>query len=177
MDVVILTNGPGEVATWVKPVVAKLRRTAENDAIDMRISVVLSPCPHASGGELQLLQSFEEIDRCQGPEGFFSLLLLGRTRDGWDWRKRGVCIFLGGDQFYTLVLGWRLGYKTLIYAEDAARWPGYVLIRGWIYAAFTRDFVRSAAMGPQPLPSCRRLVRGCSGEFTLISLLGDSSPR
>lgn len=39
VDVVILTNGPGEVATWVKPVVAKLRRTAENDAIDMRISV------------------------------------------------------------------------------------------------------------------------------------------
>jgi len=25
-----------------------------------------------------------------------------------------------------LVLGWRLGYKTLVYAEDAARWPGYV---------------------------------------------------
>ena len=39
VDVVILTNGPGEVATWVKPVVAKLRRTAEDVAIDMRISV------------------------------------------------------------------------------------------------------------------------------------------
>ncbi|KAG0621625.1 hypothetical protein M758_3G035400 [Ceratodon purpureus] len=126
VDVVILTNGPGEVATWVKPVVAQLRRTAEGGAIDMRISVVLAPCPHASGGELQLLQSFDNIDRCQGPDGFFSLLLLGRTQDGWDWRKRGVCIFLGGDQFNTLVLGWRLGYKTLIYAEDAARWPGFV---------------------------------------------------
>lgn len=39
VDVVILTNGPGEVATWVKPVVAKLRRTAEDSTIDMRISV------------------------------------------------------------------------------------------------------------------------------------------
>lgn len=126
VDVVILTNGPGEVATWVKPVVAKLRRTAQDNDVDMRISVVLAPCPHASGGELQLLQSFEEIDRCQGPEGFFSLLLLGRTQDNWDWRKQGVCIFLGGDQFFTLVLGRRLGYKTLIYAEDAARWPGLV---------------------------------------------------
>lgn len=43
-----------------------------------------------------------DMAKLQGPEGFFSLLLLGRTRDGWDWRKRGVCIFLGGDQFYTV---------------------------------------------------------------------------
>ncbi|XP_024382141.1 uncharacterized protein [Physcomitrium patens] len=126
VDVVILTNGPGEVATWVKPVVARLRRTAEDHAMDMRISVLLAPCPHASGKELQLLQSFDEIDRCQGPEEFYSLLLLGRTRSGWDWRRRGVCIFLGGDQFNTLILGWRLGYKTVVYAEDAARWPGFV---------------------------------------------------
>lgn len=39
VDVVILTNGPGEVATWVKPVVARLRRTAQDNAVDMRISV------------------------------------------------------------------------------------------------------------------------------------------
>jgi hypothetical protein len=39
VDIVILTNGPGEVATWVRPVVAQLRRTAEDGAIDMRISV------------------------------------------------------------------------------------------------------------------------------------------
>lgn len=44
VDVVILTNGPGEVATWVKPVVARLRRTAEDHAMDMRISVcIVSP--------------------------------------------------------------------------------------------------------------------------------------
>lgn len=27
--------------------------------------VILAPCPHASGGELQLLQSFVDIDRSQ----------------------------------------------------------------------------------------------------------------
>jgi hypothetical protein len=146
---------------------------------------VLAPCPHASGSELQLLLTFDEIDRCQvcccafpnfsinndrcclieflctyslfalaiklswlcdvplkytplplkqnnhicsscpcthtrnwmvhlfvlhtlwwflpdpgqGPEGFWQLLLLGRSLQNWDWRKQGLCIFLGGDQF------------------------------------------------------------------------------
>ena len=39
VDVVILSNGPGEVATWVKPVVRSLRQKAPN----YRISVILSP--------------------------------------------------------------------------------------------------------------------------------------
>jgi hypothetical protein len=123
---VILTNGPGEVAAWVKPVVTALRQHTNKHFSDIRISVVLAPCPHASGGELQLLQTFDEIDRCQGPEGFWQLLLLGRSLQNWDWRKQGLCIFLGGDQFNALVLGYRLGYRTLVYTEDAVRWPGFV---------------------------------------------------
>ena len=39
VDIVILTNGPGEVATWVKPVVASLRQSAHEHACNMRISV------------------------------------------------------------------------------------------------------------------------------------------
>jgi hypothetical protein len=38
-------------------------------------------------------------DPGQGPEGFWQLLLLGRSLQNWDWRKQGLCIFLGGDQF------------------------------------------------------------------------------
>jgi hypothetical protein len=36
VDIVILTNGPGEVATWVKPVVATLRQSSKEQGIDMR---------------------------------------------------------------------------------------------------------------------------------------------
>ena len=37
-----------------------------------------------------------------------------------------MVIFLGGDQFYTLVIGKRLGYSTLIYAEWDARWYRWI---------------------------------------------------
>lgn len=43
-DVVILTNGPGEVATWVKPVLAALRRNFPGQRSALRISVSLTPC-------------------------------------------------------------------------------------------------------------------------------------
>lgn len=69
IDIVILSNGPGEVMTWVKPVVRTLRQLApKHDR--MRISVVLSPCPHASGQEAEILQRYPEVDRVQGAGDF-----------------------------------------------------------------------------------------------------------
>ncbi|KAJ7531693.1 hypothetical protein O6H91_14G054600 [Diphasiastrum complanatum] len=126
VDVAILSNGPGEVATWVKPVVRSLRRRFKNNLFTLRISVILAPCPHASGKEMELVQSFEEVDRCQGPERFWRVVLFGRSDKSWDWHKRGVCIFLGGDQFYAILFGRRFGYKTIVYAEERVRWPGLV---------------------------------------------------
>jgi hypothetical protein len=126
VDVLILSNGPGELATWVKPVVQQLRQQLGDDRATLRISLVLSPCPHASGREATIAQSYPEIDRVQAPQHFFPFLLWGKTAEDWDWRKRGIVLFLGGDQFYPIVIGKRLGYRTLIYAEWDARWHQWI---------------------------------------------------
>lgn len=118
IDVVILSNGPGEVATWVKPVVHSLQQKAP----ELRISVILSPCPHASGQEHTTAGRYPEVDRVQSAEHFFKFLLTGKTADSWDWHSQGVVVFLGGDQFYTVLLARRLGYRTVTYAEWEARW-------------------------------------------------------
>ena len=122
IDVVILSNGPGEVATWVKPVVRSLQQKAP----DLRISVILSPCPHASGQEPAILQGYSEVDRVQSAPHFFKFLLTGKTADGWDWHPQGVVVFLGGDQAFTWLIAKRLGYRTVIYAEWEARWSSLV---------------------------------------------------
>ncbi len=121
-DILILSNGPGELATWVRPVVHALRQLSGNDRAFVRISVILSPCPHATGKETAIAQSYPEVDRVQSPEHFFPFLLWGKTADNWDWRDKGVVLFLGGDQFFTIVIGKRLNYRTVIYAEWEARW-------------------------------------------------------
>lgn len=123
VDIVILSNGPGELVTWVRPVVQQLRQQAN---IDMRISVILSPCPHATGKEVAIARSYPEVDRVQPPEYFWRFLLWGKTAENWHWYRQGVVLFLGGDQFFTVVVGKRLGYRTVIYAEWDARWWRWV---------------------------------------------------
>lgn len=125
MDVVILSNGPGEITTWVKPVVVALRTQIPSREA-LRISVVLSPCPNATGREGDIARRYPEVDRVQDAQHFWSFLLWGKTADHWDWRDRGVILFLGGDQIYPIIVGRRLGYKTVIYAEWFANWPRWI---------------------------------------------------
>lgn len=125
-DILILTNGPGEIATWVRPVVQTLRQQLGNDRDRVRISVVLSPCPNASGKEAEIARSYPEIDRVQAAKDFWAFLLWGKTAQNWHWRKQGVVLFLGGDQLFTVILGRRLGYRTVVYAEWEARWHRWI---------------------------------------------------
>lgn len=125
-DILILSNGPGELATWVRPVVQSLRQLLGDDRSSYRISLILSPCPNASGKEVEIAESYPEIDRIQSPKHFFSFLLTGKTAENWDWRKNGVVLFLGGDQFYTVIIGKHLNYRTIIYAEWEARWHQWI---------------------------------------------------
>ncbi len=125
-DILILSNGPGEVTTWVRPVVQALRQQLGDNRSLVRISVILSPCPNATGNEVAIAQSYPEVDRVQGAEHFFPFLLWGKTAENWDWRDKGVVVFLGGDQFFPVVISKRLGYRTVIYAEWDARWHQWI---------------------------------------------------
>ena len=76
IDILILSNGPGEIMTWVLPVVKALRQKLNHD---LRISLVLSPCPHATGKEAEIAASFPEIDRVQAADYFFFLSHFGQN--------------------------------------------------------------------------------------------------
>jgi len=149
VDIVILTNGPGEVATWVKPVVKALAEKLPSATssqlpaqIPTRISVILSPCPHASGQEHITLAQYPEVDRVQSADHFFKFLLTGKTVEGWDWHPKGVVVFLGGDQLYSVLVAKRIGrqYRTVTYAEWDARWPSLIDYFG----VMQRDLVQKA---------------------------------
>ncbi len=126
VDILILSNGPGEVTTWVRPVVKALRQELGDDPSVVRISVVLSPDRNASGKEAAIALSYPEVDRVQGAEHFWQFLLWGKTFENWDWRSRGVVVFLGGDQIFPVVIGKKLGYRTVVYAEWEARWHNWI---------------------------------------------------
>ena len=126
VDILILSNGPGEVTTWVRPVVKALRAELGNDRSQVRISVILSPCPHASGKEAAIALGYLEVDRVQAPEHFWQFLIWGKTAQNWEWRNKGVVVFLGGDQVFSVIIGKKLKYKTVVYAEWEARWHNFI---------------------------------------------------
>jgi hypothetical protein len=126
IDILILSNGPGEVMTWVRPVVKALRSPDFPYLAQARISVILAPDPHASGQEAEVVKGFPQVDRVQGADGFWPFLLWGKTEQNWDWRTKGVVLFLGGDQFSAVAAGKRLGYKIVTYVEWTARWLQWI---------------------------------------------------
>ncbi len=177
LDILILSNGPGEIATWVRPVVQALR--AKFDAEAARISVVLSPCPNAGGREAEIALSYPGVDRSQSAEHFWNFLLWGKTAADWDWQQQGIVIFLGGDQVFPVLIGKRLGFKTLIYGELAARWPKYVdrfaVMNDQVLATIPAEYQHKATVvGDLMLETGQILPASSPRSTTLIGLLPGS---
>ena len=180
IDILILSNAPGELATWVKPTVRELRHILGDDREKVRISVILSPCPNSSGREAEIAQSYPEVDRVQAAEHFFSFLLLGKTAEKWEWRDRGVVLFLGGDQFFPVVIGRRLGYRTVIYAEWEARWHRWIdrfgVMRSEIIDRAPKEFAHKLTIVGDLMAEVQQFQGSNSNEIELIGLLPGSKP-
>jgi len=123
--IVLVSNGPGEMTTWVRPLADELHRLLPLRPRDPQapcsLQLVLVPCPNATGQETRLARGWDLFSRVL-PAGRFWWLLLRPARHG-PWPRHGVVVFLGGDQFWTVLLSARLGYRHLTYAEWVARWP------------------------------------------------------
>jgi len=123
--IVLVCNGPGELSTWVRPLARRLQvemplRPARADA-STALQLVLVPCPNATGSEHRVAAAMGLFERIIPAARFWGLLL--RPRRYGPWPRRGVVVFLGGDQFWTVLLSARLGYRHITYAEWVARWP------------------------------------------------------
>ena len=127
--VVIVSNGPGELATWVKPVLDHLigQKSMSINSNDLNYKLVLTlvPCPNATGKEFIVANDWQILDLIIPAKHFLKLLF--KPSSFGTWPKNGVVVFLGGDQFWNILLAKRLGYQSITYAEWIARWPRWNL--------------------------------------------------
>jgi len=123
--IIIVTNGPGELTTWVKPTAQKLHQLIpiRPGAIMSPISLnlVLVPCPNATGNESLVAKKWLKFEKVIEAKNFWNLLI--KPNKYGSWPSKGLVIFLGGDQFWSVLLSARLGYLHMTYAEWIARWP------------------------------------------------------
>ena len=116
--VVIISNGPGELSTWVRPVVDYLNKINDSskniDKLNFSIRLVLVPCPNATGKEYKVAKSWRKFELVTKAKIFWKVLI--RPHQYAKWPQKGIVIFLGGDQFWGVLLAKRLGYINITYA-------------------------------------------------------------
>ena len=105
LNIVLISNGPGELATWVKPLLKQLRQYLPQ----ARVVVALVPCPHSSGQEKKYAQRLYGAYTI-APEETLRYLLTGTLPKGLALAKHGVILQLGGDTLFGVSFRWRSGF-------------------------------------------------------------------
>ncbi|MEQ8225335.1 MAG: hypothetical protein ABRQ37_23655 [Candidatus Eremiobacterota bacterium] len=131
-DLIIITNGPGELASWVTPVV-NIIKNSENPP---RINIFLPPCPFSSGQEERISRDVTGVDIVLNPGEFIKFLIFGKTAD-FKALKKGMVLFLGGEPLHAFLVGKRLGFPVMAYSER----PSF-LNRYFIYSLVPYDHVK-----------------------------------
>lgn len=121
LNVIITTNGPGELATWVIPVVEILRSKLPN----ARPIIALVPCPHSSGQEERIASQIYGASVMK-PKETIQFILTGKLPPHIVLSKIGSVLHLGGDQLFSVGIGWRTKFPVLMYTEDKILWPHFV---------------------------------------------------
>ncbi|MFY8148514.1 MAG: glycosyl transferase [Prochlorococcaceae cyanobacterium] len=123
--ITLVCNGPGELTTWVRPLARRLHELLPLRPLvpgaPWSLRLVLVPCPNATGREPSVARGWGLFERIWPAHAFWGLLLRPHRQAAWP--RQGVVVFLGGDQFWTVLLSARLGHRHLTYAEWIARWP------------------------------------------------------
>lgn len=112
----ITANSPGEVAGWLAPIVKALRRRNPR----CRVTVILLPCPFATGSEERVLREDLGIDEIIPARRYLSLFFTDRAY----WRDAAL-IHLGGDLMYSSALLWRWGIPAWSYLWGRKWWDRF----------------------------------------------------
>ena len=125
LSIIFVSNGPGELATWVKPLAKELHKQIalrpKTKTSSISLNLVLVPCPNATGNENLVAKKWLQFENIVKAKNFWELLI--NPKKFGLWPTKGLVIFLGGDQFWSVLLSARLGYLHMTYAEWIARWP------------------------------------------------------
>jgi lipid A disaccharide synthetase len=119
-QVVLTTNSPGELHSWVRGTVKELKRRRP----DLRVIVALVPCPYASGAEARVAAGIPGVDQVLRPLQTVRLALGIPDRTS-RLEGRGVVVFMGGEPWHALLLARALRWPAVAYAVRAGRLARY----------------------------------------------------
>lgn len=118
-DIIILVNGPGELSSYVRPTVKALHERYPQ----LRITLVLTPCPYSTGKEKEIALSIPGVSKVINTSDFIGWMLWRKMPEGVQFNQKGAVLFMGGDLLYGKMIAKRLKYPAVAYSESYAKWP------------------------------------------------------
>ena len=163
--VVLVSNGPGELTTWVRPVLAQLRRSQP----DLPVVISLIPCQFASGAESRVASSFG-ADAVTSPGQYLRLAGGGGLPDA-----------LGGEVGAVLSLGGNTRMAVRIAERVDAPVYRYSFVPYWhprlrtLFVHDDRAYRKARMLGAPPsrLENIGNLVADALGETAPLQEKGD----
>jgi transposase len=146
VEIVLLSNGPGELYTWAGPMLRELRAQAP----DVRVSLGLLPCPFASGHEERVARGLG-FDAISSVTESLAFIAGGPKPGAFAKKANGLVIGLGGDVSFPGRIGSRLGYPAWRYSFEPYWKDG--LEKLFVHDARTLEKARKS--GPQDKPEKR----------------------
>jgi len=118
LDIIIVSNSPGELSAFVQPTVEELSRRFNN----ARIILTFTPCQYATGRELEEARKFPGVSEIIIPQEYKKWLLKNRPPQGIKFRDKGIVIFMGGDLMHAALISKKLKYPAIAYTQKHAQW-------------------------------------------------------
>jgi lipid-A-disaccharide synthase len=152
-DLLVFSNGPGEVSTWVKPFVEAVKKRPEL-ASSYRVILIMLPCQFGSGTEYRVGRTIEGIEHIIQKREFMRMLITGLGRKKYTFSREGIICSLGGNLMYPVLFRKRVRGRHGLYA--------YSHNQGW-EKAYTTIFVRNSYVKE------KYLRRGVAEEKLLVT--------
>jgi hypothetical protein len=115
-SLIIVGNGPGEVAGWAIPIASEARQRSRTRGQATEITLCLPPCQFASGQEHVAAEAAGVFDHILDPRDVLRLALGLR---GWRPAASPTLLHVGGDFWYTRRLARRWGAPAYAFVERA----------------------------------------------------------
>jgi lipid-A-disaccharide synthase len=133
-DLLIFSNGPGEVSTWVKPFVEAVKARTDLAAA-YRVILLMLPCQFGSGTEYKVGRTIEGIEHVIQKRKFMRMLITGLGKRMYNLSREGIICSLGGNLMYPVLFRRRIkgNHRLFAYSHN----PGWE-------KAYTKIFVRNS---------------------------------
>lgn len=191
MDIVIVTNSPGEITGWVMPVTESLIHDPYFRTDSDRIIIFIPHCQYAGGKEADIAKKIPGVSAVFGPSDHLKFVFFNKGIAG-GFSRDGIVIHLGSDYFHSRLISKRLSYPAIAYSYEAAKIYNNAFVKFFVPDEGTRDRLVSSGMsaskidvvGDLVVDSVRTSISaadarkswGCVAESFLLGIFSGSRP-